>query len=254
MKLTLLEMVQHILAAMGSDEVNSYDDTVESYQVALLIQQAFYDCAVELGLPEHETMFELNASGTSTKPCIMFLPSNATRMDRMYYDKRDSGDTTSDMQEVKFLPFKEFTSMQNALREETTGVGEQVVTNNGESFNFMYRSDQHPMYYTTMDDNTILFDGFDSSVDTTLQKSKTMCYGSVYPTFTLSNSAYADLDPTQFPYLLAKAKTRAFNELKQTVNQESAAEARKQKIVIQKRKHSVNGADPIDSLPRYGRK
>lgn len=254
MRLTLLEMVQHILAAMGSDEVSNYNDTVESYQVSLLIQQCFYDCAVELGLPEHESMFELNASGDNAKPCIMFLPTACTRIDKIYYDNKQSGDTYSNMKLCDYMPFDQFITMQTALRGETTNVGEQVVTNNGESFNFMFASNRMPSFYTTCDDNTILFDAYDSSLDTTLTKAKSMCYGSVYPTFTLANNTYADLDPTQFPYLLAKAKTRAFNELKQTANQESAAEARKQKIIIQKRKHSVTKEPEVMRGPRYGRK
>ena len=38
MRYNLLEMVQRVLAAMDSDEVNSITDTAESVQVALLIE------------------------------------------------------------------------------------------------------------------------------------------------------------------------------------------------------------------------
>jgi len=247
-------MVQHILSAMGSDEVNNYNDTVESYAVAMLIRQCFYDAAVELGLPEHESMFELDPSLDPSKPCIMFIPTTCTRLDKIYYDNKLLGETHSNMVELKYVPFNTFITMQNQMRNNTTGVGEQVVTNNGESFNFMYGTNTHPTYYTTMDDYTVLFNSFNNTVDTTLMKSKTMCYGAVYPSFTMSNTAVPDLDPTQFPYLLAKAKTRAFNEIKQQVNQESAAEARKQKIIIQKRQNRVTNKPEVLRGPRYGRK
>lgn len=253
MRMTLLEMVQHILSAMGSDEVSSYDDTVESYQVALTIKQAFYDAAVELGLPEHDSLYELVASGDSAKPTLMTLPSTATRLDKILYDNKTATDAYSRMVEVQYMAFNDFLRMQTALSTETSDVGEMAYTNNGQSFNIMYADNRHPRYYTTTDDNSLIFDSYDSTVDTTLQASKTMAEGSVYPSFSLSNSAYPDLDPTQFPYLLAKAKTRAFNELKQQPNAESAAEARKQKIVVQKRKQSIQKDAPIFGVARYGR-
>lgn len=255
MRLTLLEMVQHILSAMGSDEVSNYDDTVESYQVALLIKQAFYDCAVELGLPEHDSLFQLTASGDSNKPCLMTVPNTVTRLDQILYDNKEDSDTTSAYKEVKWMDFDEFLKMQTALDGESTSyVGEQVVTNNSQSFNVKYRKDMFPTYFTSPDNVTIVFDGYRSDVDTTLAAAKTMCYGAVYPSFTLSNSAYPDLDATQFPYLLAKAKTRAFKELKQQNNEESAAETRKQKIIVQKRKDTLKKDPAIYDVQRFGRK
>lgn len=246
-------MVQHILSAMGSDEVSNYDDTVESYQVALCIKQAFYDCANELGLPEHESLYQLVASGDNDKPCIMTIPTTATRLDTIYYDNKADG-ANSDYVEVKWIDWQDFLTMQKALANDTTGVDQQVITNNAQSFNVMYRTDAHPRYYTTTDENTLIFDGFNSDVDTTLAAAKTMAYGAIYPTFTLSNTAYPDLDPTQFPYLLAKAKTRCFMEIKQQQNAESAAETRKQKIVVQKRKDLIKKDPAIYDHVRFGRK
>jgi len=254
LKLTLLEMVQHILAAMGSDEVNSYDDTVESHQVAQLIRQVFYDAAVELSLPEHEGMFELNASGNADLPCLMTLPSSAIKANKVYYDNKAPTDTYSKMVLCTYLPFDDFQRMQSSLRDMTGDVGEMQVTTNTEIYPVLYASNRHPSYYTTTDDNTLLFDSYDRSIDTTLQKNKSMVHGLIYPTFVMANDTYPQVDPSQFPYLLAKAKTRAFNELKQTLNQESATEARRQKIVLQKRKHTVKKEDPIYGLPRYGRR
>lgn len=254
MRLTLLEMIQHILSAMGSDEVNNYNDTVESYMVAQIIQQVFYEAAVELNLPTHQSMFELNASNDNLLPALMYKPSNALRIDKIYYDNREDGATYANMVECQYLPLDQFISLQRGLSESTSNVGEMNVSNNGETHTIMFSTNAPPRFYTTSDDYTILFDSYDSSVDTTLQKAKSLAHGHVYPTFTLSNTFVPDVDAAQFPYLLAKAKTRAFNEIKQTLNQESAAEARRQKIVLQKRKFAVARENPIYGLPRYGRK
>ena len=80
MKYTLNEMVKIIMSAMDSDEINSIDDTIESTQVALLIKGVFFDIATDIGLPEHETLFELTESGTSLQPTLMTLPERVTRV------------------------------------------------------------------------------------------------------------------------------------------------------------------------------
>jgi hypothetical protein len=251
---TLLEMVQEILSSMDSDEVNSISDTVESMQVATLIRGVYYDIATDIGLPEHETLFELNASGDPAKPCLMTVPTNVVTMRNLKYDNKLDTDTYSDWQEVKFLPFEEFLKWVEIFRTYDSGVGEQIVSFNGESFPIMYKSDAFPQFYTTADDNQILFDSYNSDIDTTLVKNKTMCMGNVYPTFTLEDAFAPDLDPSQFALLRNKSKYRAFNELKQQENKEAGAEARRQKVIVQKRKRKTPDEAEVFKVPRYGRK
>lgn len=254
MKFTLLEMVQEILSSMDSDEVNSISDTVESNQVALLLRSVYYDLAIDLGLPEHEGLFELDASGDSAQPTLMTIPTNVGVVRSVKYNNIDTGETRANYVDVLFKPFEDFLVDQASLRELTTGVGQMTFTSNGENFEVMYQTDKQPQFFTTYDDSTFLFDSYDSSIDTTLQKSKTMCMGVVYPTFTIADSFVPDLDITQFSLLKNRAKVRAFAELKQALNQEAAGEARLQKIRIQKRKWTAPRDPPIYSLPRYGRR
>lgn len=253
MKYTLLEATQELLRAMESDEVNSINDTVESYSVALLLKGVYYDCATELGLEEHDCFFELNASGDVAKPTLMTLPSNITRFDWLEYDIIDTGETYSNYRRIDFLPLDEFIAFQNSLKDYDSGVGQMTFTSNSENFNVMYRNDKQPKYYTTFDDDTYLFDSYDSSLDSTLQKSKTRCAGATYPTFTLSDSFTPDLHPTQFAYYINKAKVRAFAELKQSANPEAAREARNQKIITQRTRRTTQDEPAIMRAPRYGR-
>lgn len=254
MRSTLLEMTQQVLSAMDSDEVNSISDTVESAQVASLIKQVYYDLITDLELTEHETVFQLNASGDNTKPCQMSLPVGVMKMRSLQYDCRLDGETLPDYKVLNLIDFDEFVARQTALRNEETDVDSQVVVMNGESYTLMYRTNKAPDFYTTADDNLLIFDSHDSTVDTTLQKSKTLCQGSIYPAWTHADSFYPDLDPTQFAGLINRAKQRAFKELKQQDNTEAAGEARRQKIVIQKRKRSVPDIAEVYKNPRYGRK
>ena len=254
MKFSLIQMVQEILQAMDSDEVNSIDDTVESYAVAVLLRSVFYDLAVDLGLPEHEGLFELNPSNDADKPTLMTIPTNVSLVRSVKYNIKTDDEDYANYSELSFMPFDEFLVAQNGLRGSTSDVGQMTFTNNTEDFEIMYRSDKMPQWYTTIDDYSFLFDSYDSSIDTTLQKSKTMCMGIIYPSFDLVDTFIPDLDPPQFSLLKNRAKVRAFAELKQAPNTEAAGEARRQKIIVQKRKQSIVMEHPIFSLPRYGRR
>lgn len=254
MKFSLLEMVQEILSSMDSDECNSIDDTVESWQVALLIRSVFYDLAIDLGLPEHEGLFELNASLDPAKPTLMTVPSNVSLVRNIKYNNQSATDTYSTYKEVSYRPFEEFLEATTGLMGQTSNVGQMSFTNNADTFEIMYASDKMPQFYTTMDDYTLIFDSYDSTLDTTLQKSKTMCMGVIYPTFDMVNTFTPDIDPPQFSLLKNRAKVRAFAELKQAQNAEAAGEARRQKIIVQKRKETVTTEPFMFKVPRrFGR-
>lgn len=250
---TLLECTKLILSAMDSDEVDSITDTTESRDIALLLKSVFYDCATELGLPQQERLLELTETSTST-PVIMTVPTGVVALKNIRYDNRLSTDTTSDYQLVEYMPFQQFLEMMTSVRQDTTGVAQLTYTQSGETFEMMYFTDRAPRYYTTTNDNQLIFDAFDSSVDTFLRKSKTMCQAWSYPTWTESDSFVPPLEPAQFSFYINKAKARAFNEKKQVDNKEAISEARRQKISLQKKKQTVAGMTPLQRRPHYGRK
>ena len=255
MKFTLLEMVQEILSAMESDEVDSINDTTESYAVALLLRSVYYDLAIDLVLPSHETLFELNASGSILQPTLMTVPDNVSLVREIKYNIITATETYANYARMDYKIFDEFMEIQNGYRGWTSNVGQMSYTNNSETFEIMYRSNKEPQFYTTMDDRTLIFDSYVSSLDSTLQKSKTMCLGVVYPTFSLTDGFTPDLDVSQFSLLKNRAKVRAFAELKQAQNTEAASESRRQHIIVQNRKHTVEGLPPILNLEtRYGRR
>lgn len=247
---TLLQIVQEILSSMDSDEVNTIADTVESNQVALLVRRVFYDLSTDFGFPQHESLFELNASGDSAKPTLMTLPSACFKLNWIKYNTKLATDTYASYQEVQYLPLKDFFEVSQNLRESADG--SMNVTNNSETFEFLYQNNKHPDYYTTVDDLTLVFDSFQSNIDTTLQKSKTMCSGILYPTFTLSDAFVPDLNPQQFSLLINRAKERAFIELKQMENRDASREARRQKIISQWAKERVTREPRIYQAPRWG--
>ena len=254
MQYTLLDLVQIILSSMDSDEVNSVSDTVESNQVALLLKTTYYDMAVDLGLLNHEKIFELNASIDVTKPVLMTTPTNVAHVASIKYNNKADTDTVSKYLDVSFVPLPEFLLMQRSLDQAQSNVASMTFQSNGENFEISYLTDRHPTYFTDIGGSTLLFDSYNSSVDSTLQKSKTMCLGSIYPEWEMTDDFVPELDPAQAQYYLNRAKVRAFAELKQAQNQDAAQEARRQKIVLQKRDRRINIGPEINRVPKYGRR
>jgi hypothetical protein len=254
MRYTLLEMVQQILSAMDSDDVDSINDTTESTQVALLIKGVYYDLATELDLDEHHTLFELDETSSST-PILMTVPTNVVEIENLQYDRSASADASSDYVDVPFVTLTEFLKRANSLGGVTlaTGVATVDITLNGETFPIIHTTDNEPTFYTSADDYNIILNSYDSSEDAYLRKTKTLCTGIVYPTFTLSDSFTPDFNPQQFSLFLNRAKVRAFAELKQVGNVEAASEARMQKIRTQRHKRITQDLKEVYKVPRYGR-
>lgn len=255
MRFTLLEGVQEILSSLESDEINSINDTVESYSIAIMFKSVYYDMYNDLGLKEQNVTFGLESSGDTDLPCLMHVPDNITKVEFIKYNNQDADDTTALYEPVTFKEFSKFIEMQQSL----SGVSEMdsmTVTGDNNTFEVLYRTDSFPTYFTTYDNNLIIFNAIDLDIDTTLQQSKTLCIGKAFPDFELVDEFVPQLDPTQFRYLLHRVKLRAFAELKQTENREAAQETRRQKITTQFNKDRVNTKPNMETMvtAKYGRK
>lgn len=258
MKRTLLEMTQDILVSMDGDEVTSITDSAESASVANIIRQAFYRIVSEAKLPEHNQMFELTAT-TSSTPVIMYKPSDVIDIHWIKYDCAESGDTTSAYRSIQWMNRDLFLDRMNSLVEDGDIIDSFNHTINSESFVFKYRTDKAPEYYTSWDDNTIVFDSLDTEVDTYLLKIKTQAYGLKESAWTHSNSFVPALDHKLFNLLFQEAKAQAFLELKQIENIKAERAARKGWIGLQRDKYNVNSRREgyyydTTYLPNYGRK
>jgi hypothetical protein len=253
MKYTLLEMTQRILESLGSDEVNSINDTVESIDVAKIIRETYYYLVQRMDHTENKSLFQLTASGDNTKPTLMYLPSNVFNVEWVKYNTPDA-DSNSNFQPISFLPLEDFVTRVINLSESDSNVGTMTVPFNGTNFTFKYRNDKAPAYYTTVDENSVIFDSYDSSVDTTLQSSKTLLFGLLEPAFSLTDNFVPKMDSQNFQQLLNEAKSQAFLEIKQMENPKAEQRARKSHITVQRTKENLPGNKPgIRKAPKFGR-
>lgn len=232
-KKNLLQIVKDILNVMDSDDVNTLSDSLEAQAVAEVVESTYYDIISMRHLPEHKSFLTLVSASDSNFPTHFTYPSNANSIERVWYDK--SGDDTFDYDEVIFLEPIDFIERADQRNEDYV-----LVDDKSSGTKIRVGTDSNPCYYTSFDDDNIVFDSYKSSVDTTMVASKTRAYGIVYPVFDRYTDTFVpDLDADKFPYLISEAKSRAMDIYKGGTSQKVEQAARRNKSATRNKSYKT---------------
>jgi hypothetical protein len=234
MKLSLLDMTQNILSALDSDAVSSIDETVEAVQVAEIIKESYFELISQRDWPFLFQLGTLQALGDLNNPTRMRIPDTWNKIKWVKYNKKD----------VTYMEPEAFTDMI-INRKEQAG----VINSAG------YVINQDPVYWTSYDDTVLVFDGYDSSVDSTLQASKSLSYGTVQATWQHIDSFVPNIPEKFFPTLLAEAKSQSFVNLKQQANAREERKATRGRMAMRNEAwRNENGEAKYNRKVNYGRK
>jgi hypothetical protein len=223
MKTTLLQIVQSILSDMDSEDVNSISDTVEAQQIASVVEDTYYNIIAAREIPEHNKLLSLTAMSDSAKPTHFKYPTNTKSIKRIEYNVGSVAE--KDFQEIEWVDPVVFLD-----RMDETGLLVETYDGNLDIF---VTTDEPPRYYTSFDDEYIIMNSYDSSVEASLQSSKSRAFGSVYPTFSQTDSFEPDIDNTMLPLLLAEAKSTCFSLFKGGSDPKVEQAARRLKSYVQ---------------------
>ena len=94
-------------------------------------------------------------------------------------------------------------------------------------------------------------DAYDVGIDSTLQTSKTQCYGKQDPSWTMSDAFIPDLPANAFSLLLNEAKSTCFLVIKQMANNKAEQHSVSQRRRMSQQAWRVAGGI---TYPHYGRK
>jgi len=253
-KLTLLSMVQEIMSAMDSDAINTVTETEESSQVADIVKTTFYDLVVNRTIPEHKELYELTGLADSTRPAMMEIPSTVETVEWVKYDKRTGvSDTRLRWEDVNYMRPRPFLDLLNSRDSTDTATVVNMPSKNTTSIDLLVKNDANPNWWTMFDDHYVVFDAYDAAIDSTLQTSKTQCYGIKEPPWTKSDTFTPDLDIDMFPLLLSLSKAVSLATLKSSQNPTVSGAARSHIIRTQANKHKTKAAEGAGH-PSYGRR
>lgn len=260
MKYTLLELVQTVLSSTDGEEVNSIDDTVESSQIVEIIKTVYNDIVTRGDVASTKVLFTLTSSGDGSKPVLMTKPSGIANIDYIKYDCQDVDDTDPIWEDIRYLPINDFIDRVHHFSPSESNVGSMTVSVDAYNITFNYITDQAPSYYTVIEDDTLIFDSYDSAVDSTLQSSKTIGYGTKSVIFTRQDAWVPELQPDQFALLLHEAKALAWMEQKQVEHSKAERSARRnwQHLARTRRTTPTGNAEAsrtaFDSLPNFAKR
>ncbi len=248
MKLTLLDMVQDILNDMDSDAVNTISDTEESLQVAQIIKTTYYEMISRREFPHTKQFSTLESVSDSTKPNYLKVPEDVGKVEMILYNRKRNGETRDRWKEMTFLYPDEF--LLKLINRNSDAPNIVKVTDfNGAVMNIT--NDKPPTYYTSFDDNYVIFDSWDSTVETTTQGINSQVHFIKIPKWEHRDEFVPFLSIELFPGFLAESKSVATLKLK-----DEADDKAEQQSVRQQRRMSLDGWTVNGGVryPNYGRR
>jgi len=248
-KLTLLEIVQDIANDLDSDPINSINDTVESVQIAQIVKSTFFELIANRNWPHLKKTHRLYGISDVSRPVYLTLPENTKEVLSVSYNKRKTDDLDKDRYErLIYMDPVDFLDYTNK-RDNTKDVVERVADFGGAQF--LIYTDRQPTYYTSFDDDKIVFDSYDSAIESTISNS--FCQAVIYetPQWTPLDDHKPNLPEEAFPLLVEESKSTAFIVLKQESNSKAEQKAQRQQRWLSRKAWRVSGGV---RYPDYGRR
>ncbi len=236
--MTLLEMVQDILSDLDAENVTAITDTVEAGQVAKVLESTYFGLVADREKPEHKELFNLTETDANS-PSVMIIPTAVMRVDWIMLDVRTSevAGIPRAYEEIPYVTPAEFLVRTSGRNDTETSVDILDSATYTGSTELMIKNSRSPEYYTSFDDSALIFDSYDSAIDTFLLAAKSQGYGVVEPSWTESDSFVPDIDAQVFPLFLSKAKQRASVVLRQATNPMEIQWGRKLEVIDQFNNH-----------------
>lgn len=247
-KKTVLDIVQDILNDLDSDEVNSINDTIEATQVAYIIRSTYEDMIATRDWPHTKRLIQLESLSDNTRPTHLLVPTLVKRLEIVNYDKARQSATRRYFEPVRYVDNDTFLRRVNSFNDAEPNI---VTVTDPSGVTLAIRNDIPPAVFTSFDDEHIVFDSYDSNVDSVIQSSKIQAIGYVEPLFELRDDFIPDLPSEAFTALAEEAKSRASLKLRQAVDQKAEQTAQKNHRWLSRNSWRVRGGVTYDD---YGRK
>jgi hypothetical protein len=250
-RLTKLELVQSILNAMDSDYVTSTTETEEAQQVEQILEEVYYEMLTRTDWDFITDIRKLEASGSATPtdtPTTLRVPDKIADIKNLQYDITVTGDANTTIRTLTYMEPVDFLKM---LQDRKSGDSNVVAKNHiTTGISLLLRNDKMPEYWTSFEDEYVVFDSYLASEESYVVYTKSIVTGVLYPDWPATDGLYPEL-PTQFyPTFLARAKARCMVLLKQMQSPHDEQESRAGMSRLKRLGSKTN--DQI-TKPNYGR-
>ena len=246
MKWTLLEIVQEILNDIDGDEVNSIDDTVEATQVAQIVKSTYFAMMSNRNWPHLRKAIHLTATTNLAQPTHLYVKDEIKELIFINYNCRNS--TRDIWRKMEWREPDEFLQITNSYNESDDNVDK---ISDESSIDVYIKNDRHPTIFTSFDDRTLIFNSYDSSLESNLESTHVQAMAYVMPEWEAIDSHIPDLPDEAFMAVIEEAKSRASLKLRQVADQKAEQEAGRQQKWLSRKARRVSNTL---TYPDYGRR
>jgi hypothetical protein len=247
-KLTMLAITQDILNDIDGDWVNSIDDTEEAMSVAAIIKSTYLAMMSNRNWPHTRKPIQLTPTTDLTKPTHMVVPDNIKELYFINYNSAKFGETKADFQKMEWREPDVFLQITNNYNNGESNVT-TVIDDSG--VNIQIKNDIAPTIYTSFDDRTLVFNAYNSEIESNLTSSRMQSMAYIMPDLIIGDSVVPDLPDEAFSALVEGAKAKASWKLRQVADPAAQAETKRQNKWLSRKVRRVNQGF---EYPNYGRK
>jgi hypothetical protein len=242
------------MEALNLDEVNSISDSPDAEQIAQIAQDSAYELLNQSEWPFTIRLEQLESIADSSRPNYLRIPDEVTRIDFIRYDNTDPADQDSEgndlvkIEEMQWLSPNAFLKLTQSRNTQVDGVV-TITDYNGATYHIY--DDRGPSYWTSFDDEYVIFDAVNLDIESTLQGSKSQCFVKWIPDIIVDDDYVLDAPAHFFSTWLADVKSTAFIYMKQEASPKDEQRARRGLSVLRR---NASRTDNDDGKVRYGRR
>lgn len=246
--MSLLQLVNSVQNSMDSELVSTISETEESEQVLQIIRDVYEALITKEDWPHLKTVSQLTGLGDINRPNFMRIPDTVSEVYEVRYRTRETGTTDEKWSTLIWLEPEDFL---DRVHSRSTSNSEVSTFLTSEGIPIYTNTDKRPEFYTSFDDDILIFDSYISTEDTTLQQSKSIAKILRAPTWSDTDTFIPDLPGKMFPTLLARCKQVANEDLAEKFKRHAIEDSREGKSRMRR---VARRAEPSIKRINYGRR
>lgn len=247
-RMTLLQIVQRVLDALGSDSVSGITETIEAQRISEEARITYYELMERDEWPHLVQLLQLEALGDTDYPNYLKIPQNVTRITNFKYETTEADEDQREFTTLCYLAPQAFLDYVQKRNSDDDNV---ITVTDPSLVDMFIINDQPPMYYTTFDDEYIVTDAYDSEIENTLQATRSVVMAKIMPNWEVSNDFVPDMPDQMFSTYVAEVTAACFTYLKQSQSPKDEMRARRG---LAKLRRWATKVDEKDTKARFGRK
>jgi len=250
---TLLQIVKNTLEAMDSDTIDTIylgdGGTEESEQIASFAAQLYEYMHSIYDWPHSKILAKLDSLADSEKPNYLKVPKEVSEILWVKYRGKD----------ITWITPEAFINLSNGrltLTKDDNGVyTESMESDTVEVLSFddvrmFIKTNSDPTYYTSFDNEHLVFDSYDINNDTTLQQTNNTIYAVKSSVFSLDDQYIPDFPEGMYPLFQAELNRESHLRLKQV---DSPVDAKRALVSMAVQRSKIDKINK-QAIPGFGRK